>query len=134
MVFALATITPTLAVLFWSAGQTAPTLALFAATWAVAAVLLLGCASLVAGRPSTTPAWLRQGLLAVALAAACVGLLWCGVVLSSGLQPGIVTLMGDRAHFDAYQYSVAALLAGPILGLLALATPRRGQPQPHSVS
>ncbi|HEX6686926.1 MAG TPA: hypothetical protein VF062_29445 [Candidatus Limnocylindrales bacterium] len=128
--FALAVAAPSVAGQWWLATQTSsdgswPVVG----TWLPIPVLLTGCVVAVRGWRAPVRDWVGRVGFCIALTALSYVLIWFGIIIGYQAQATILPLTGDRAFFDGYMFAVAAAVAGPALGWVAmLAAQRRAQP------
>lgn len=112
---ALMVAAPAIAVQWWFAELSNPGNWLLAVPWAAVPVLLLGCMLVAKGRPATTLGWVGTALQAVVASGLSFALILFGVVLSMLVRAEYFGRPGD-----AFQLIVGGLVAGPIIGVVAM--------------
>jgi hypothetical protein len=118
--FALAVAAFAIALQWWLIDVSKPADWLVTVPWVAVPVLLLGCVLLADGRPATVPGWIGIGVQALVV---------CGLsfvlILFGALQSMLVRAVFFDGAPDVYQLSVGGLIAGPIIGAVAMLGIRR---------
>ena len=119
MTFAFAVALPTIAAQWWFAEVRYPDSWLIAVPWVAAPALLVGCVLLALGRPSTPLGWIGVGFQTAVVSGMSFALIWFGLVLSLLVRAEFVE------RHDGYQIAVGGLIAGPLMGVVAMVGQRR---------
>lgn len=120
LTFAVVVAGPTIAAQFWFAEVHYPDAAsILVLPWAATPILLVGCVLQAVGPPSTRVGWVGMGLQAAVVSGMSFVLIWFGLVLS----------LLVRAEYyqqpDGYQIVIGGLVAGPLIGVVAMVGERR---------